>query len=392
MIGLKGPSLLPEEKDWILREGAAGVILFRRNILSLRQLSALCLSLKALAQKRAFPPYFFIGTDLEGGSVDRLKHLAESRPWPSAKEMSRLPPDRIFQIARRKGALLKSLGIDINFAPVADFRGKSAVLKKGRAFGDTKEAAVSAALPYVRGLLEGGVQPCLKHFPGHGGAAEDSHLSLPQDERSREALRLQMQAFREILEAAPVPFVMTAHVEFPKIESGPASFSPKILRGELRGRIGFQGGIVSDDMDMGALAGFSPPERVSRALRAGCHLILCCQKPETWRRAADFFLKNPDQALKIQPFIKEAFLKLQAISRLRPGAAGAEAAPAAEPRRRNPGGGTPAAEPRRRNPGGGTPAAEPRRARDRGRRARGAFSEDLLILFKNSRRRRKLRK
>ena len=320
MIGLKGPSLLKEERDWILREGAAGVILFRRNILSFRQLSALCLSLKALAQKRAFPPYFFIGMDLEGGSVDRLRRLPESRPWPSAKAMSRLSPDRIFQTARRKAALLKSLGIDINFAPVTDFRGKSAVLKKGRAFGDTKEAVVSAAVPYVKGLWEGGVRPCLKHFPGHGGAAEDSHKSLPRDERSLEELQPQLQVFREVLEAAPVPFVMTAHVEFPKIESGPATFSRKFLREELIGRIGFKGGIVSDDMDMGALAGFSPPERVLRALRAGSHLILCCQKPETFRQTADFF-KSPRRAIKIQTFLKEAFLRLQAISRLRPGPA-----------------------------------------------------------------------
>ena len=394
MIGLKGPSLLREERDWIAREGAAGVILFRRNILSFRQLSALCLSLKALARQRVFPPYFFIGMDLEGGSADRLRHLPESRPWPSAAEMGRLPPDQVFHIARRKGALLKSLGIDINFAPVADILQKNSAVLKGRAFGAAKEEVTSRAGAYAAGLLEGGVWPCLKHFPGHGGTAGDSHISLPRDERGRLELKPQTEAFREILEAASaegaapgesgdsaarggrrgreeaagphkppahgsaagaaadriaadritaarrapepstaraqraargggagepcMPFVMTAHVEFPKIEAGPASFSRKFLRELLGGRLGFKGGIVSDDIDMGALAGFSPAERVSRALRAGCHLILCCQKPETPGRIAGFFKQNPGRAAQIQPFLREAFLRLSAVSRRRP--------------------------------------------------------------------------
>ena len=313
MVSLKGSQILKEEESLIVKEGIAGVILFQRNILSVRQLFELCRELKSLASKRSSPFPFFIGIDLEGGRVDRLSHLKDSPRWPSALEMSGFPSEQLFQLARVKGQFLKALGIDINFAPVVDIPLKKSSLLEGRTFGNKKEDIASSALTYSKGLLKGGVMPCLKHFPGHGGVTEDSHKTLPRDNRDLKSLEPQLNVFKEVLKA-PVPFVMTAHLEFPKVELVPATFSSLFLRRELRDRLQFKGVIVSDDVDMEALTDFSPEERFFKALSGGCNLVLCCQKPETPYKILEFF-KNSKEQKNLQPFLEDSFLKLMSVKK-----------------------------------------------------------------------------
>ena len=313
MVSLKGPQILKEEEDLIVKEGISGVILFKRNILSFEQLFELCRELKSLALKRLTPAPFFIGMDLEGGRVDRLSHLKESPHWPSALEMSQFSTEQLFRLAHIKGRLLKALGVDINFAPVVDIPLKESSVLKGRTFGSTHKKIVSSALTYSKGLLKGGVMPCLKHFPGHGGVKEDSHKTLPRDNRDLKSLEPQLQAFKEVLKA-PVPFVMTAHLEFPKVASGPATFSSLFLKGELRDRFQFKGVIVSDDVDMKALDSFSSEKSFFKALYGGCNLVLCCQKPETPYKILEFF-RHPKEKKNIQPFLKDSFLKLMSVKK-----------------------------------------------------------------------------
>ena len=314
MTGLIGPQILKEEENLILKEGISGVILFQRNIISLRQLLKLCRNLKVLASKRSTPTPFFIGIDLEGGRVDRLSHLKESPSWPSAFEMSHFSSEQLFQLARAKGRFLKTLGIDINFAPVLDIPFKKSSVLKGRTFGNKEEEILSSALIYSKGLLQEGVIPCLKHFPGHGGVTEDSHKTLPRDNRDLKSLEPQLEVFRQVLRETSVPFVMTAHLEFPKVELGPATFSALFLKKELRDRLQFKGVIVSDDVDMEALADFSPAERFFKALNGGCNLVLCCQKPETPYEILEFF-KNPKEQKKLQPFLKDSFSRLLSVEK-----------------------------------------------------------------------------
>ncbi len=290
MTGLKGKGLTKPERELLSFRKAAGVILFRRNLESLRQIYELCREIKSLSDP---PP--LIGIDMEGGPVNRLSHIKGALPWPSAEALGKISPEGIFQISKALGRELSALGFDINFAPVADWPSRESDLLKGRTFSRSAELAERAAGAFAEGIFGGGALPCLKHFPGHGGVGGDSHKTLPADPRSLEALAPQMRIFRGILSRRPFP-VMTAHVEFPRIESGPATFSKRLLRGELRGKMGFEGLIVSDDIDMAALEKWPAGERVFRALRGGCELILCCQRGETPFEAIEFFERQSEKA------------------------------------------------------------------------------------------------
>ena len=310
MTGLKGRGISKSERDFLASRQAAGVILFQRNLESFRQIYELCRELKSLS-----PRPLLLGIDMEGGAVNRLSHIEGALPWPSARALGEKAPHQIFALAKALGRRLAALGFDINFAPVADLPIRESALLKTRAFGKSPESVSRAAAAFARGTLAGGLLPCLKHFPGHGGAVEDSHKVLPKDMRSVGEMAPQLRVFREILKSRAFP-VMTAHVEFPLIEKGaPATFSQTLLRGLLREKWGFEGLIVSDDIDMGALGEWTPGERVFYALRGGCELILCCQREETAHEAIEFFERlRGGQAKQAMSLLAAASQK---ISRLR---------------------------------------------------------------------------
>ena len=299
MLGLKGPEISREEREFFLSCRPAGVILFQRNILSFKQTYELCRELKALYPARQAP--LLTAVDLEGGGVNRFSRVKGAFPWPSPENMGRLKPREVFSLAKIMGRQLRAMGIDINFAPVVDIsrrRGKSAVLK-GRVFSQDPEVLISRAGAFTEGLMKEGVLPCLKHFPGHGGVRGDSHKTLPRDGGTLKELAFQLRPFRELQHC---PLIMTAHIEFKNIDPGPAGFSRRLLEDVLRRQIRFQGVIVSDDMDMKAVAGFPPVERFLKAVAGGCDLVLCCQKPKTPREIDRFFSRKPEglSALKVR--------------------------------------------------------------------------------------------
>ena len=298
MMGLKGPDIQPEEREYLISREVAGVILFQRNILSFQQTYELCRELKALYPVSRPPP--LIAVDLEGGSVNRFSHLKESFPWPSAERLGQLKFSEIFSVAEIMGRRLSALGIDINFAPVVDIPLKKSSLLEGRSFGCDQETVISCATAFAEGLIKGGVFPCLKHFPGHGGVSEDSHKTLPRDERTLEDKGF-LKPF-EILKHCPL--IMTAHIEFKNIDSGPVTFSRYWLETILRKQVQFQGVIVSDDIDMEALAPLSSAERFTKAMTGGCDLILCCQNPKTPLEVDWFFSEYPEQMHLIQSRLK----------------------------------------------------------------------------------------
>ena len=300
MIALKGSSLLRREREFILKNRPAGVILFKRNIESLKQVIELNKTIKALTS-----PSPFIAIDMEGGEVNRLSHLEGFKNWPCAKEVAKKNRQEIFLIAKKQALQLKGLGIDINFAPVVDLPIVNSPLLKTRAFGSSAFSVLNACEPFLKGFQEGGVISCLKHFPGHGGVLEDSHETLPIDKRNLKQLSAQLSLFQTLFKKQ-ASCIMTAHIEFSKIEKRPATFSKLLLTQILRKRLGFQGLIVSDDIDMKALKNFSPEEACFFALKAGCDMILFCKDIQNPSKVISYFERQTHKKEKLKEELNRA--------------------------------------------------------------------------------------
>lgn len=311
MMPLKGTVLLKEEKDLIKAHPPAGFILFKRNIESVKQLTKLNKSLKSLISP---PP--LIALDCEGGQVNRLAHLSKSFQWPSPFEMSKLSLKDISSIAYDMACELKSLFFDINFAPVVDLLTVQSELLKTRVFSTQPPLLFKRSEAFIEASLKGGILPCLKHFPGHGGVKGDTHFLLPQDKRTLKELSLQKKIFQDLFKKHEV-CIMTAHVEFPNIEPGPATFSKTLLTKTLKKDMGFKGLVFSDDIDMKALKAFSAGESYLLSLQAGCDLVLSCKNSP--HEIIDFFKKRVEKSNlnKILPSIEKKiflFRKKQARS------------------------------------------------------------------------------
>lgn len=261
-----------------------GVILFARNVEEPAQLAALTAAVRAALGRPNAP----VLVDQEGGRVARLKGNCFRHP-PEAAIFGRLwQADRqaalraAFLNARLMADELMACGIDVDCAPVADVPAPGAHDVIGdRAFHQSPAVVARLAAATARGLLAGGVQPVMKHAPGHGRARADSHLELPVVEADEAALAADMTPFRHM--ARLCPWAMTAHVLYPALDPARcASLSPAIIRGTLRGAIGFHGVLVSDDLGMKALQG-SVAEKAAGVLAAGCDLALdCAPGPDHW--------------------------------------------------------------------------------------------------------------
>ena len=304
MMGLEGPSLLKEEKDFIASNHIAGFVLFKRNIQSFRQVYELCSELKSLSE-----PSPLIAIDMEGGRVNRFSHLKESFPWPSPKVLRTLRPKQVFLIARSMAKQLRVLGIDINFAPVVDLLSVRNPLLEDRVFGESKGEVLQGASSFIEGLLEEKQIPCLKHFPGHGGVGGDSHKTLPKDPRSLKELEAQLDIFQILFDRYPC-WVMTAHIEFSLIDQKPATFSKIFLKEELRERRAFKGLVVSDDIDMKALEAFSSGEKFFYALKGGCNLVLTGQGKETVGEIIEWFQQNPGKKKELGGELRDSSQKI----------------------------------------------------------------------------------
>ncbi len=315
MLGLKSETLSEEEQFILTHYKVAGVILFKRNLKNFQQIHSLCQDIKSLSFKTQEEAPL-IAIDMEGGSVNRFSHIKESLPWPSAKILSQKSSDEIFAVAKTLGERLRFLGFDINFAPVVDLPSVKSSLLEGRTFGEDSQQIVERASSFIKGLQEGGVIPCLKHFPGHGAVKEDSHKTLPKDFRSLEELGPQIEIFKTLFQNKPI-CIMTAHIEFPCIEKTPASFSKVLLNEELKKRRGFSGLLISDDISMSALDGFSIVERVVKAIQGGCDLILHCQEAKTCLEVFKYFESHSEIQRELEPLMQASYEKLLGIKRER---------------------------------------------------------------------------
>jgi beta-N-acetylhexosaminidase len=277
ITGLAGHTLLPAEAAFLREVRPAGIILFGRNLSSHEQIKALIAD--ALSAIGADETLVLI--DQEGGRVQRLRPpLGRALP-PGAAYAALYAQDKpgavraAFDVARLMAHDLAALGINTNCTPVLDLPVEGAHDIIGdRAFGRTTEQVVAIARAVAEGHLAGGVLPVIKHIPGHGRATSDSHEALPVVSESREVLsRTDFAPFKAL---AAFPVAMTAHVVFRAIDpDAPASTSPIVTREVIRGEIGFDGLLMSDDLTMKALSG-SMRGRARSVIAAGSDLVLHC--------------------------------------------------------------------------------------------------------------------
>lgn len=285
-IGFAGKDDLPLDVATALSQGTiGGVILFRRNVESPAQVARLNAQVHDAARSAIAPP--FVAVDQEGGRVARLR-----------EPLTLIPPMRdigntrdtalVTDISEMMAAEISALGFNVNFAPVLDVdTNPDNPVIGDRAFSNDPDVVARMGGAFVLGHTTAGVIPCGKHFPGHGDTDTDSHLELPvihHGEQRFEAVEL--VPFRKLI-ALKVPMLMTAHILVPALDTvHPATLSHAVMTRLLRDELGYDGVVVSDDLEMKAVADrYEVEEMVELGLRAGVDLFLICHTQALWERA-----------------------------------------------------------------------------------------------------------
>lgn len=276
IYGLAGQVISEDERRFFLEADPAGYILFKRNCSDPQQLRRLTDQLRALHGRADLP----ILIDQEGGRVARMQPPV----WPSFPRGEAF--DRLYQLApssaieaarmnaRALALLLREVGVNVNCLPMLDVRQPGATDIVGdRAYGGEPMQVAALGRAVLEGMASGGVVGVVKHMPGHGRAMVDSHKELPVVTASAEELEIDLEPFERLAHA---PMGMVAHILFTAWDAErPSSQSPSIIREIIRGRIGFDGFLMTDDIGMEALKG-SAGERSAAAIAAGCDVTLHC--------------------------------------------------------------------------------------------------------------------
>ena len=277
--GCSGPVLSTAERDFFARSNPWGLILFKRNCETPEQLKTLTSAFRAAVGRKNAPVFI----DQEGGRVQRLGPPSNAwRRYPAARaygEAFNVSALVALRAARNVGRLMAedliAAGITANCVPVLDVPQPGAhEIVGNRAYSDRIEAIMALARAHAAGFVDGGVLPVIKHIPGHGRAKADSHLELPVVDAKR--ADLEAVDFPPFAAMADAPMAMTAHVVYTALDkTAPATLSKKVISGVIRKQIGFRGLLMTDDLSMKALTG-TYAEKASRALEAGCDIVLHC--------------------------------------------------------------------------------------------------------------------
>jgi beta-N-acetylhexosaminidase len=274
VAGCTGAALNPEERSFLRQEDPWGLILFKRNIADRDQVRELTRSFRECVGRENAP----VLIDQEGGRVQRMAP-PHWRSYPAAATIeAAFGPSKAEGAARLIARLiahdLAEVGITIDCAPVLDVAGEGMHAAIGnRSFSSQPERVAAMGRAVAEGLLEGGVAPVIKHMPGHGRARADSHYELPVVDATRSQLASDFAPFAALKD---LPMAMSAHVLFTAIDpKRPATASPIVVQEIMRGEIGFDGLIMSDDLSMKALAG-SFEERAAAVIETGLDIVLHC--------------------------------------------------------------------------------------------------------------------
>ena len=276
MIDVAGTELTAEDRELLAHPLVGGCILFTRNFAGIEQLERLVADIRAVRT-----PQLLVAVDHEGGRVQRFRQ--DFTMLPNMRTIGRqydLDAAAGRQLARQCGWLLAAellaVGIDMSFAPVVDLDyGVSSVIGD-RAFHRDPRVVAELAIAFANGMKQAGMSATAKHFPGHGAVVPDSHVAMPVDRRPLADMDQDLYPYQRLIDNG-LASIMAAHVVFSDVDRLPAGFSRKWLQEELRGRLGFDGAIFSDDLSMvGAGVVGDMPERVRAALAAGCDIVLAC--------------------------------------------------------------------------------------------------------------------
>jgi beta-N-acetylhexosaminidase len=276
MVDVAGCELTGEDRHVLAHPLVGAVILFTRNFASYEQLAALVRDIRAVRN-----PPLLVTVDHEGGRVQRFRQeFTVLPPQRAIGHAYDLDPEAGRRLAWQCGWLLaaelRSIGIDLSFAPCIDLDYGVSEVIGDRAYHRDPEVVSRLAVACMQGMRTAGMAATAKHFPGHGAVVADSHKSLPIDRRPLLELADELLPYRRMI-ANGLTSVMVAHVLFPAVDEAPAGFSARWIQQELRWGLGFTGAVFSDDLSMGgaAFAG-TVPERARRAIEAGCDLLPIC--------------------------------------------------------------------------------------------------------------------
>ncbi len=296
VLDIAGTELNAADRRRLAHPLTGGLILFARNWRDRQQLTSLTAEIKGLR------PDVLICVDHEGGRVQRFR----------SDGFTELPPMRVLgelwmndAMAATNaatatgfvlGAELRACGVDLSFTPVLDLDHGGSNVIGDRSFHRDPRVATLLAKSLMQGLLQAGMANCGKHFPGHGFVKADSHTAVPVDKRSRKAILNDDAKPYEWLSTS-LSSVMPAHVIYPKVDAAPAGFSALWLKHILRGELGFQGAVFSDDLSMeGAKVAGSTLDGALAALNAGCDMVLLCNQSVDGGQAVDALLDGLQRA------------------------------------------------------------------------------------------------
>lgn len=276
VFGFDEPHITPEVSDLLQKHLAGGVILFGRNITSLQQVVELNTH---VIEHSKIPP--IISVDQEGGRVARLRDICTKVPTMRViSDLANQHPDLPYKLSAMMAREMVSMGFNLDFAPVLDVdTNPDSPVIGDRSFSREAQRVADLGSTFIRGMQDAGMAACGKHFPGHGDTNIDSHLDLPVVHHTMSRLdNVELLPFQSAI-AANVATMMTAHVLMPSIDPNyPATLSPIILQNLLRKKLGYQGLIISDDLEMKAVEDrYEIKEMVRLGLLAGIDLFLICK-------------------------------------------------------------------------------------------------------------------
>jgi beta-N-acetylhexosaminidase len=297
IIGIQGTELTADEKDFLIKYNIGGVVLFDRNLKTPEQIHALTTELHSLRHQTKDKTPMTISLDMEGGRVHRLKDPFTR--WPALGNVGKIGSSSLaFRFALNMGEELRAFGFNLDYAPCLDvFSNPKNVLIGDRSLSTDPQVVTQLATALVRGYMKSGIIPCAKHFPGHGSTEIDSHFDLPVSNETLKDLddSQSLEPFKKVFRSR-CDLVMTAHIHFKKIDpEWPATLSPIFLQQILRDVMKYKGIIITDDLDMKALAKYYPRDVIPvQALLAGANILLYCNEPASPVKA----LNSIAQAIK----------------------------------------------------------------------------------------------
>jgi beta-N-acetylhexosaminidase len=304
---LKGKELVADEIPILKHSLIAGIILFERNYEDPYQLQELVKGIKFYNNQ------LIIGVDHEGGRVQRFRRGFTQ--IPAMRALSGITsqfPDQceklLYAVGWLLAAELKEVSLDLNFGPVLDLDTHTSTIIGERSFSQNPETVASMACSVIRGMKAAGMHAIGKHFPGHGGVKEDSHITLPVDHRTLEELKQQDLAPFIALKN-DLAGIMSAHIHYPKVDDEVVTFSSKWQVDILRKSLHYQGVLLSDDLMMaGALIEPDPIQRVLKSWQAGADVALWCNGFDELRAVLDAL-----EGIEPEPYIKRKVAALKAF-------------------------------------------------------------------------------